>query len=121
MILVDSSVWIEHLRSGVPELVSALNRGQVLCHPFVIGELALGNLGRRADIIEDLRNLPKAPVAEDDEVLAFIERQGLYGRGIGYVDAHLVASVRLTGSARLWTLDRRLGEFAGEMGVAVKL
>ena len=121
MILVDSSVWIEHLRSGVPELVSALNRGQVLCHPFVIGELALGNLGRRADIIEDLRNLPKAPVAEDEEVLAFIERQGLYGRGIGYVDAHLVASVRLTGSARLWTLDRRLGEVAGEHGVAVRL
>jgi len=121
LILVDSSVWVEHLRSGVPELVSALNRGQVLCHPFVVGELALGNLGRRADIIEDLRNLPRAPLAEENEVLAFIDRHRLHGRGIGYVDAHLLASVRLTGDAQLWTFDRRLGEVAGALGVAVGL
>ena len=121
MILVDSSVWMEHLRRGVPDLAAALNRGQVLCHPFVIGELALGNLGRRTDIVEDLRNLPRAPVAEDDEVLTFIGRHRLFGRGIGYVDAHLLASVRLAGDARLWTLDGRLGEVAGEHGVAVRL
>lgn len=118
MILVDSSVWIEHLKMGVPDLVRALNRARVLCHPFVIGELALGNLGRRTDIIDDLKNLPKAAVAKDDEVLAFIEGKQLYGRGIGYVDAHLLASVRLTGGAGLWTLDRRLAEVASGLGVA---
>jgi predicted nucleic acid-binding protein len=119
VILVDTSVWIDHLRSGLPELASLLERGQVLYHPFVRGELACGNLRDRGEVLELLGRLPAAPVASDDEALAFIERRGLMGRGIGYVDVHLLAAVALSGTARLWTRDRRLENVAGELGLSV--
>ncbi len=121
MILVDSSVWIDHLRSADAGLAELLNRGQVLAHPFVIGELALGSLRQRANIISALQDLPKAAVADDGEVMGFIDRHGLFGRGIGYIDAHLLASVRLTADAALWTRDKRLHEIASDLGIAAAL
>lgn len=119
MILVDSSVWIDHLRSRDAALAELLLRGQVLAHPFVIGELALGSLRRREEIISGLQGLPRAVVADDPEVLALIARESLHGRGIGYIDAHLLASVQLTPDARLWTRDRRLDDAAGRLGIAL--
>lgn len=119
MILVDTSVWIDHLRQGDPSLVTILEAGRVLMHPFVVGELACGNLNRRAEVLMLLRELPPAPVATDDEVLEFIERRGLMGRGIGYVDVHLLASVALAGGAGLWTRDKRLAAVASELALAV--
>lgn len=118
MILVDTSVWIEHFRSHQYELSEALANEQVLMHPLVLGELACGNFRDRAVILNLLGNLPAAPVATDSEVLAFIEGQQLMGRGIGYVDVHFLASVMLSPGARLWTLDRRLHEIAGDLGAA---
>jgi len=119
MILVDSSVWVDHLRSGDDRLTALLDRGLVLTHAFVIGELALGSLRQRAAILGALLDLPQATRATDDEVLAFIDRAGLHGLGIGYVDAHLLASVRLTPDARLWTRDRRLLAAAERLGLAL--
>ena len=115
MILVDSSVWIDHFRHGESALVGLLDTGQVLAHPFVIGELACGNLHRRTEILRLLGELPQAPVASNSEVLAFIERRKLMGRGIGFVDAHLLASVTLAGSATLLTADRRLSVIAKQL------
>ena len=108
MILVDSSVWIDHLRAGESALLDILNAGLVLTHPFVVGELACGNLKNRKAVLSLLQDLPAAPVATDEEVLFFIERHGLMGRGIGYVDAHLLSAISLTGTGRLWTRDKRL-------------
>jgi predicted nucleic acid-binding protein len=118
MILVDTSAWVNHLRSGDEGLVDLLNATQVLMHAFVLGELACGNLRQRAELLRLLKNLPQAAVARDEEVLFFIERRGLMGRGIGYVDAHLLAAVALDGGARLWTRDRRLQTLAEELGMA---
>ena len=117
MILVDSSIWVDHLRSGDPDLVDLLAATQVLAHPFVIGELALGNLRQRDSVLGALRDLPRATVASDDEVLGFIDRHALAGLGIGYIDAHLLASTRLSG-ANLWTRDKRLHGAATRIGVA---
>ena len=108
MILVDTSVWVDHLRSGDARLVDLLQRGDVAMHPFVVGEIACGSLSDRASILQLLRDLPAAVVAGDDEVLGFIERHLLHGKGIGYVDAHLLASVALTAGTSLWTGDKRL-------------
>jgi predicted nucleic acid-binding protein len=118
MILVDTSVWIDHLRAGVPSLAHALDQGRVLMHPFVIGELACGNLGNRTELLRLLGELPRVEVAEHDEVLVFIEAHALMGRGIGYVDAHLLASTALEGDVRLWTRDRRLDSIARDLGFA---
>lgn len=118
MILVDTSVWIDHLRQSATTLGRALDEAQVLMHPFVVGELACGNLKGRAEFLRLLRALPQAPVATEAEVLAFIEGRALMGRGIGYVDAHLLASVALHGAATLWTWDRRLATVARELGLA---
>jgi len=108
MILVDTSIWIDHLRLRDERLSKLLNQGQVLAHPFVIGELALGSLQNRATILGALQDLPQAPVATESEVLSFIEQNSLYGVGIGYIDAHLLAAVRLSPGATLWTRDKRL-------------
>jgi len=108
MILVDTSIWIDHLRQRDERLSKLLNQGQVLAHPFVIGELALGSLQNRAAILGALQDLPQAPVATEGEVLSFIEQNTLYGLGIGYIDAHLLAAVRLSPGATLWTRDKRL-------------
>ena len=118
MILIDSSIWIDHLRSSDPVLTDLLNKGRVVTHPFVIGELALGSLRNRDAILSSLRGLPQAVVAQDSEVAQLIERHALYGLGIGYVDAHLLASVKLTPDATLWTRDRRLAEVASQLAVA---
>jgi len=108
MILVDTSIWIDHLRQRDERLSKLLNQGQVLAHPFVIGELALGSLQNRAAILGALQDLPQAPVATESEVLSFIKQNALYGIGIGYIDAHLLAAVRLSPGATLWTRDKRL-------------
>jgi predicted nucleic acid-binding protein len=121
VILVDTSVWISHLRATDERLAALLEARQVLGHPFVIGELALGNLQPRDVVLNDLQGLPRAIVAEHDHVLDFIGRRALFGRGIGYVDAHLLAAVRLTPDARLWTGDRRLQAVAAELGLAAML
>lgn len=115
MILVDTSVWIDHLRKGEPALIAALETGQVLMHPFVVGELACGSLDNRTELLSLLRDLPQAPVATDAEALGFIERHALMGRGIGYLDVHLLASVALAGRARLWTRDKRLAIVADSL------
>jgi predicted nucleic acid-binding protein len=118
VILADTSVWIEHLRSGVPALAALLERGRVLHHPMVRGELACGNLRNRREVLDLLGRLPLAPVASDDEALEFIEARALMGRGIGYVDVQILAAVALAGTAQLWTRDRRLGAVAGELGLS---
>jgi hypothetical protein len=118
MILVDTSVWVDHLRSGDDELATLLNSSQVLMHPFILGELACGNLRQRAEVLSLLQNLPQATVAHEEEVLFYIERHELMGRGIGYVDAHLMAAVALDGGARLWTRDKRLHMLTDNQGMA---
>lgn len=119
MILVDTSIWIDHLRSGKAALSTALNSGQVLMHPFVLAELACGNLKSRNQVLELLGELPLAPTATDAEALAFIEHRALMGRGIGYIDAHLLAATALASSARLWASDKRLALIAKELELAV--
>ena len=116
MILVDTSVWVDHLRAGVPRLAELLERAEVLTHPWVIGEIACGHLQARQQVIALLEGLPPATLATHREVLVVIERHPLAGRGIAYVDAHLLASAKLSGCG-LWTLDRRLGALAAELGV----
>ena len=118
MILVDTSVWVDHLRSGNAQLAELLERGAVLGHPFVVGEIACGSLTDRGAILALLQHLPMAAVAEPEEVLVFLTRHKLHGNGIGYVDTHLLASTALTGGAKLWTRDRRLHALARELGLA---
>lgn len=118
MILVDTAIWVDHLRAGEPALAVFLEAGRVLAHPFVIGELALGNLRQREVILSALHDIPQAVVATQAEVLALIAAHGLGGSGIGYVDAHLLAAARLTQGASLWTRDRRLAAIAARLGVA---
>lgn len=118
MILVDTSVWVDHLRRADTELTDALERGAVVMHPFVVGELACGNLSDREEFLELLQDLPAAVVADSGEVLGFIERHGLYGKGIGYVDVHLLASVALTDGSKLWTRDKRLRSVAQGLALA---
>ena len=119
MILVDTSVWVDHLRAGDVTLTGLLEDGEVLVHPFVIGELALGDLRRRDDILDMLAGMPQAEVATDPEVLQFIHRHALFALGIGYVDAHLLAAARLTSGAAIWTRDRRLSAAADRLGLAM--
>ena len=118
MMLVDTSIWVDHLREGVPALASALEQAGVLMHPFVRGELACGNLKNRREVLRLLGELPAAPLATDAEALAFIERRALMGRGLGYIDVHLLASVALAGGARLWTRDKRLAAVAADLKLA---
>jgi predicted nucleic acid-binding protein len=119
VILVDTSIWVGHLRARHATLEQLLEAGQVLAHPFVIGELALGHLKPRDVILDALSDLPRARSATDDEVLHLINRQALAGLGIGYVDAHLLAAVHLTANATLWTRDKRLHRVADRMGLAM--
>lgn len=118
MILVDTSVWIEHLRKGVPQLEAVLEKQQVLVHPFILGELACGNLVNRREVLDLLAALPAATVATHDEALLLIERRALTGRGIGLIDVHLLASAVMTEGGRLWSRDRRLSSVAAELKVA---
>ncbi len=115
MILVDTSIWIEHFRKGSDELKEILGVGQVLIHPFIIGELSLGSFRNRKIVLQMLGDLPKSVIALDDEVASFIEKHRLYGLGIGYVDVHLLASAILT-NVRIWTRDKKLKEVAVKLG-----
>jgi predicted nucleic acid-binding protein len=117
MVLVDTSVWIQHFRQGEPVLIDRLSEGVVLMHPFVSGELACGNLRHRSEILSDLHALPPASLASNSEVLNLIEDRRLWGRGLGWVDLHLLASALLSGCG-FWTLDRRLAVAAKELGLS---
>ena len=118
MILVDTSVWIEHLRAGNDRLKILLFDEQVVCHPFVIGELACGTLQKREEILTMLAALPEAHLLDHGEVMSFLQGRRLYGRGIGWVDAHLLASTLLTGCS-LWTFDKPLRRAAAALNVLV--
>jgi predicted nucleic acid-binding protein len=114
VVLVDTSVWVSHFRQTNDDLVELLNEGEVACHPFIIGELACGNLKNRASIIALLEALPTALVVDHEESLSFIEARKIMGKGLGYIDVHLLASALLTGVS-LWTLDKKLDKVAGEL------
>ncbi len=117
--LVDTSVWVDHFRNANADLATYLDRGEVWCHPFVIGELACGNLARRDEVLALLAALPQVPEARHGEVLVMIESHRLLGRGIGWIDAHLLASTGL-GSTQIWTLDQRLAAAARELGICAE-
>jgi predicted nucleic acid-binding protein len=116
MMLADTSVWIQHFRRGEPTLADRLSDGLVLMHPFVSGELACGNLKARPTVLSSLHALPAAKLASNTEVLQLIERRRLWGRGLGWVDMHLLASALLSHSG-FWTLDKKLAEAAAELGL----
>lgn len=119
MVLVDTSVWIDHLRNREPLLVKLLQLNSVLSHPFVRGELALGNLPQRQTILGLLDNLPQAPVVFGDEINPFIETHALFGLGIGFIDVHLLGSAQLAINAKLWTRDKRLLAVASRFNLAM--
>lgn len=117
MIIVDTSVWVAHLRARDSRLVGLLEEGQVLVHEYVIGELACGSLRRRAEFLHLLGHLPSAPTVTHVEIMGFIEIHSLMGKGLGLIDMHLLASTSLHGSARLMTYDQRLSSAAGRLGL----
>jgi predicted nucleic acid-binding protein len=120
VILLDASVWIDHIRLKNEDVSSLLDNGEVLCHPFVIGELGMGDFRDRPLFLAELRKLRAAEIASDNEVMVLVEHHRLFGRGIGYVDAHLLAAVFLTPDARLWTRDKRLKEAADRLKLAAE-
>ena len=117
MVLVDTSVWVAHLRDGNKRLEALLHEGHVLCHPWIIGELACGNLKNRGQILRFLQQLPMAAVAGHEEVLIFIERHALMGKGLGWIDTHLLASAFLS-KVPLWTLDKSLDRISSSLGLS---
>ena len=117
MILVDTSVWIDHFERENARLVEFLRDGQVLTHVFVEGELASGSLMRRAEILHFMGKLPRMPMIAHADVRSLLESECLYGRGVGWIDVHLVASALATAS-RLWTHDKRLERVASQLGIA---
>ena len=121
MILVDTSVWIDHFRKSIPALAQALEGDRVLIHPFVIGELACGSLQRRREVLDLLATLPSSVVATHEETLHFIEHHHLMSKGIGYIDVHLLASAVLTNAGQLWTHDKRLAELAMHLLVGFEI
>lgn len=121
MILVDTSIWIDHFRAADAQLIALLTRNEVLAHPFVIGEIALGSVARRADVLRHLNGLPAAVAATHDEVMIFIDSHKLANTGLGYVDATLLASTALTPGAALWARDKTLRASASRCGVAPKV
>jgi predicted nucleic acid-binding protein len=119
-VLVDTSVWVDHFRRGNSRLVELLDAEEVLCHPFVLGELACGNLARRDEVLPLLGALTQTSVAGHDEALSMVESHRLMGRGVGWIDVHLLASTMLAGCS-LWTLDRRLAQVTRDLGVAAEV
>lgn len=117
--LVDTSVWVDHLRRSNPLLVDLLEQAQVVIHPFVVGELACGNLAQRATILDALSELPHVPAASHAEVLNFVEARKLMGRGLGWIDLHLLASAMLA-RVPFWTVDKRLATVAQELGFGLR-
>ncbi len=120
MILVDTSVWVSHLRYGEPNLEALLNGGKALCHSFIIGELACGNLTNRSEILFLLNSLPRTIHATHEEAMQFIENYHLIGKGIGYIDIHLLASAVMTG-VPIWTFDKKLLDVSSKLGICVKI
>jgi predicted nucleic acid-binding protein len=116
MVLVDTSVWVIHFREGNRNLQKLLRNGDVVCHPFIIGELACGNLRNRSEILSLLQSLPMATQAAHQETMVFIENRRLMGKGLGYIDVHLMASSVLTG-VPIWTFDKRLAEVSKRLGL----
>lgn len=119
MVIVDTSIWVTHLRQGSRQLEKLLMDAEVMCHPFIVGELACGNLKNRTEIISLVQSLPMAPTIEFDEFLFFIDRNHLMGKGVGFVDVHLLASAQLTGMP-LWTADKRLKSAADQLELTFK-
>jgi len=120
VILADSSVWVDHLRHDNPQLMHLLKTEMVLCHPFVVGEIALGILSPRDIILRMLSQLRRSTVATDAEVMELIEKHSLFGCGVGYVDVHLLASVKITPGSVLWTFDKRLHQVSQRLGLSMK-
>ena len=120
-LLADTSIWIDHLRSGDDALGRLLLQGCIVGHPMVTGEIALGSLANRPIVLPLLQRLPQAVRASDDEVIALIERRKLFSLGLGFVDAHLLAATLLTPDTLLWTRDRRLGDAAAAIGIAARV
>jgi predicted nucleic acid-binding protein len=119
LILADTSVWVDHLRKGNPEMKELLGRGQIAMHPFIVAELALGSLANRRKRLEDLETLLEVNVAQLNEVRHMIEAHGLYSKGIGLTDAHLIAACLLTPGTQLWTRDGALKKIAKALGILV--
>ena len=119
MVLVDTNIWINHFRKTNSVLVDLLNQWSVACHPFIIGEMACGNLKNRKEILSLFQALPSTIVVEDDEILEFVESRKLMGKGLGLVDIHILASAVLSGVV-LWTGDKRLAQAAEDLGVSDK-
>ncbi len=117
MVLVDTSIWVSHLAKGHARLKTLLNKAEVVCHPFIIGELACGNIANRTEILSLLAELPTAIVAEHEEVLRFIDAHNLMGSGLGFIDVHLLASALLT-RVPLWTTDKPLRTAAAKLNIA---
>lgn len=117
MVLVDTSVWVHHFRSSESQLISLLNNSEVMIHPFIIGELACGNLRNRREILSLLHALPSTTVLDSDDVLFFIEKNSLMGKGVGLIDVHLLAAAKL-GNISLWTNDKNLATLAGKLNLA---
>lgn len=118
MILADTSVWVDHFRNGNAEFSDRLNNAEICIHDFILGEIALGSIQNRPVILSLLDHLPKAKLATHKEIMAMIERQMLYSKGIGYVDVHLIASCLLDAHVSLWTLDRRLKSVASSLSIS---
>jgi predicted nucleic acid-binding protein len=118
MILVDSSVWVDHLRESEPRLVALLNSAEVAQHPMVIGELALGSISHRRAVLDNLNELPAVTIATHDEVMHLVEERRLFGRGLTLVDAHLLASAQISPRAKLWTRDKKLADAATGLGLS---
>jgi predicted nucleic acid-binding protein len=117
MVIVDTSVWVAHLRTGDAKLEALLNDARVVCHPFIVGELACGNLANRYEILSLLQALPMAAYVEHEEVMHFIESYSLMGKGLGYVDVHLLASAMLT-DIPLWTFDKKLNDASSGLRIS---
>lgn len=117
MFLADTSIWIDHLNGGDAPLEDALNKREVICHPYIVAEIALGSLKNRNGILRSLDELPSAKVATIEEVRALIENHKIFSRGIGLIDCHLIASALLTNGAKIWTRDKRLHAVASELNI----
>ena len=120
MILADTSIWVDYLRRGNSRFASVLDEAAVICHPFVVGELACGGIRNRAEVLKLLKALPSAVVASQSEALALVEWAGLSGRGLGWIDVHLLASARLSG-CKIWSLDKAVREAAETMAMSAPL
>lgn len=119
MVLVDTSIWVVHLRNGNIGLETLLNKGNVVCHPFIVGELACGNLKNRVEILSLLQTLPMAIHGEHEEVMRFIEDHTLMGKGLGYIDIHLIVSAIIT-EIPLWTVDKKLNEISLKLEIGYR-